>query len=384
MNRYYKILFLILVLVCTAQEGRASCYYAFMTMRLKKNTLQRKIPFAYMDPLPGIARKLDMNLLEKKRREYLMQLSESSEVTISPETREEVLALIDAVKNKISQQPVMSAEDFRALVTREEKEFLRLLRKWKPYKNAMSPERFRKLVNIYHASSTKDFFAWKRIGGIFYPQNNLQQLTEMRSEHEILKIQMLETMRNLKVVSPKEYTFDTYIDEVKFLFRGAFYVYLNYHAIGFINMPYALPRPDIYNFIETTRPFFDMEKLVNNPKSLEGFVFYGKWGRKVYFIFLTYPMSMFFLELKDQMIDKLEEDRQKSKHVRISSKEEMIDQMFKEIVFQWREDHSEEMPSDTKDVLRDKLESLKGAELITTQYALGKGEWKSVLEETSE
>ncbi len=391
MYLYFKLFFFILVFFAATQEGKANCYndikkLLFVTAKPWR-ALRAKMPFVYIDPLPSIARKLNINVLEKKRNEYLALLSESFEISISPKTKEEIFALIDAVKNKVSQKPIMSTNDFKALVNRQEREFVRLLRKWKPHKRKISPEKFRQFVNIYHLSLYEPFFSWKNIGGTFYPQDNLQKLTKMRLEQEMLKTRMFTILRGLNVVSSDEYTVHTYIDAGKFLLRGFIYGYLNYGMISVFNIPYGLPRTDrLYNFIETIKPFFDVERLYKNQQNIEGVVFYGRWARNIYFVVVmpyitveAYQDSMGFLE--EQLKSIVEEPLQQSEPIKILTKEDLINQILDKIHFQWREHYSTEMPSNTKGLIRKKLESLNARELIGIQYALEMGNWKRILGE---
>ena len=381
----------------------------------------------------GGARRLDRNLLEKKRGGYLTQLSESPDVPIAPKTREEVFALIDAVKNRISGQPVMSVEEFRALVDREEKGFVRVLRKWKPDKK-ISPEKFRQLFNIYLVSSTKSFFSRRgKIRGILHPQRTLQGLAEMRSEHAMIKTQMLDVMKSHDIVSSEEYTVDTYIDIATLLFRGIYYLSMNYYMIDLFGLPYVLPRPRrLYDFAEAISPFFDMRESINNQKFFEGSVFYRELVAGVpYFVLFTYSMTAFQLKILEMIRSALDkEHQQQPEKWRVLYKEEIVDQAFQEVVFQWEQEHltemssvkktlsrtmvemavnlevtnnwrtrkevidqileniflqwsehnATEMPSSTRNRVRQKLESFEGPELIGVERTLERNDWTGVSE----
>ena len=226
--------------------------------------LKKHLPYFYFVPLPRFIKKLDFDLVDLKKEEYLKELeaflgvvydefeesfkevetflslsddkvkgyikelenllnsvddkiNESFSLSI-PKNNEEKLALIEAIIEFVSHNTKRS-EDFTSSFRERQRKVAKLLNKWKPSKKLLSPERFKKILDQYYLWVQSSLFQIKHTGRMFRPREPVAKMARLRWEYEVVKQSSLKAMKKFGMVADVEYTRERYKNALGSLFK---------------------------------------------------------------------------------------------------------------------------------------------------------------------
>ena len=253
--------------------------------------LKKHLPYFYFLPFPRFIRKLDFELVDLKKGEYLREL-ETSSLSI-PKSNEEKLALIEAIIEFVSHNTKHS-EDFVSSFRERQRKVAKLLNKWKPSKKLLSPEKFKKIVDQHHLWNHSSFFQMKHTGRMFHPSGHVAEMARLRWEHEVVKQSSLRAMKELNMVPDVEYTWERY----KNTFGSIFKVLTLFETPSFYNFWLVRNKVETMvsegSFLEFQKRFKKLETVEFYKDSTVLFIPYAVMGT---IIFATYERVREMIEI---------------------------------------------------------------------------------------
>ena len=251
------------VLGDTSKEDCSSLVRTIVQSVKKGVGLKKHLPYFYFFPFPRFIKKLDFDLVDLKKEEYLQGLKTLS-LSI-PKSNEEKLALVEAIIEFVSHNP-KNSEDFASSFRERQRKVAKLLNKWKPLEKLLSPEKFKKIIDQHYLQNHSSFFQIKHTGRMFHPSESLAKMARLRWEHEVVKQNSLKSMRELGMVQNVEYTRERYKNAF-----GSIFKLLTFYET-----------PSFYNFWLVRNKVETMARAAKTPRSSEeAFLEFQKKFRKL-------------------------------------------------------------------------------------------------------
>ena len=192
----------------------------------------------------------DDALVERAKRDYLAVLKgspesprEAGEPPIQvPRTPEAKIALVEAVA-ELSISDADPSPVFAHIKREGRRILLRLLGRWRDAARPLPGRRLERLMDAHYFEMRRKFFRLLRPLPLLPTAEDLETLSRMRWEHEVVKARLRTGLEREGIAS---YVESPVLDGTKVTLKTLFYLYINYVTFNAFHIPLFFPPGSLY------------------------------------------------------------------------------------------------------------------------------------------
>jgi hypothetical protein len=200
----------------------------------------RKIPYLTFSPLPHLEFQPNPERIDSARAKYSTHLLQGTQIP-TPQTNEEKLGLLEAVRAHVDNSNIDQLPLFRRMFEERTRELTKLISEWKAEKGPITQVRIERYVDLLYAASNDDFFRIRKfVSWIHSPAKTYSAWVRLRWQSRIQRSTLKTAFEDLGLLHPSLAKGRLW-GRVKTSLLLTANVFVNYQSTMFLGFPVWVP-----------------------------------------------------------------------------------------------------------------------------------------------